>query len=40
MKTNSVTWFRFTNGGSGSSTAHAHLKTDVHGEIEFQCGLQ
>lgn len=33
-------WFRFTDGGIGSRSAHAHLKTDNTGEIEFQCGLQ
>lgn len=35
-----IKWFEFTNGGQGSKTVHAHLKTDAHGEIEFQCGLQ
>ena len=33
-------WFRFTNGGIGSRSDHAHFKTDVHGEVEFVCGLQ
>lgn len=33
-------WFKFVNGGKGSRQTHAHLKTDAHGEIEFQCGLQ
>jgi hypothetical protein len=33
-------WFKFENGGKGSKQAHAHLRTDAHGEIEFQCGLQ
>jgi len=33
-------WFKYVNGGKGSRRVHAHLRTDVHGEIEFQCGLQ
>ena len=39
-RTKSPLWYKINNGGTGAKNAHAHMKTNHHGEIEFQCGVQ